>query len=319
MDGSQGGGYPPPAGGQWPGDGSGGTPYGGGHDPYSDPTYGGQGSYGNAYGAPQPQSGGYGDPYGQTPSYGQQPSYEQQPPYGPPAPYGPGGEPPKKSRAGLITGLAIGAAVVVIGGAAAVIGVTSGDDEKPAAASSPLVSGSPSSPAASPSAVDAGGHHSLTVPESVGPYRRMTGSVANRLAETMRKSMNQQQNGKYADVYAKSRIAIYAKNGDATHPLIFVGLSADDSPSVAEELKTHTPSEEVDSTFLGMGLGDAKDYPPGPLGGVLRCGTGTTGGSTASACAWADSSTVGALMAPSSTSAATLAGTTLDLRNAAEH
>ena len=335
MDDSQGGGYPPPSGGQWPGDGSGGTPYGG-HDPYSDPTYGGQGSYGNAYGAPQPQSDGNADPYGQRPAYeqppsygqqppyGQQPSFEQppsygqQPPYGPAAPYGPGGEPPKKRRAGLITGLAIGAAVVVIGGTVAVIGLTSGGDGKPASASSPLASGAPSSPAASPSAVDAGGHHSLTVPKSVGPYRRMTGSVAERLAETMRKSMNQDQSGKYADVYAKSKIAIYAKNGDAAHPLIFVGLAADDSPSIAEELKSRTPSEEVDSTFLGMGLGDAKDYPPGPLGGVLRCGTGPMSGSTATACSWADSSTVGAVIAPSSSGAATLAGTTLDLRNAAE-
>jgi hypothetical protein len=324
VDGSQGG-YPPPAGGQWPGDGSGGTggpggsggsPYGG-HDPYSDPTYGGQGSYGNAYGTPPPQSGGY--PYGQPPAYGQPPSYEQQPPYGQTAPYGPGGEPPKKSRAGLVTGLAIGAAVVLIGGTAAVIGMNSGGDEKPTAASSPLTSGAPTSPAASPSVVDAGGHHSLTVPESVGPYHRMTGSVADRLAATMRKSMNQDQSGKYADVYAKSKIAIYSKNGDAAHPLIFVGLSADDSPSIAEELRTRTPSEEVDSTFLGMGLGDAKDFPPGPLGGVLRCGTGPMSGSTAAACAWADSSTVGAVITPSSSSAATVAGTTLDLRNAAEH
>lgn len=311
MNGGQGGGYPP-AGGQWPGDGSSGTPYGG-HDPYSDPTYG-QGSYGGGpyggtqpygggYGGTQPQSGPYGDPYGQTPAYG---------PGGP----GFGGEPPRKSRTGLLVGLAIGAAVVVIGGAAAIIAVASSGGDKPASASSPLASGSAS---ATPPDSAGGGNRTLTVPESVGPYRRMTGSVADRLAETMRKSMNQDSSGKYADVYAKSKIAIYAKNGDSTHPLIFVGLSANDSPAVAEELRTRTPSEEVDSTFLGMGLGDAKDYPPGPLGGVLRCGTGPMGGSSAAACAWADSSTVGALITPQSDSAATLAGTTLDLRNAAEH
>lgn len=294
MNGGQGGGYPPPAGGQWPGDGSGGTPYGG-HDPYADPAYG-QGSYGGAHGGTQPQGGMYGGPYGQTPSYG------------------PGGGPPKKSRTGLIVGLAAGAVVVVIAAVVAVVAISGGDD-KPTAASSPLASGSPS--ASSP--VNSGGHHSLTVPESVGPYHRMSGSIADRLAATMRKSMNQDQNGKYADVYAKAKIAIYSKNGDTTHPVIFVGLSADDSPTIAEELRSRTPSDEVDSTFLGMGLGDAKDYPPGPLGGVLRCGTGPMGGSTAAACAWADSSTVGALIAPGSGSAATLAGATLELRNAAEH
>lgn len=303
MNGGQGGAYPP-AGGQWPGDGPGATPYGG-HDPYGDPNYG-QGPYGGgSYGGTQPQSGIYGDPYGATPSYGSG---------------GPGGfgvEPPKKSRAGLIVGLAVGAAVLIIGGAIAIVALVPGGHDKPVAASSSASSSSSSG--ATPPVTGGGGHHTLTVPETVGPYRRMTGSVADRLAETMRKSMNQDSSGKYADVYAKSKIAIYSKNGDATHPLIFVGLSADDSPSIAQELQSRTPSEEVDSTFLGMGIGDAKDYPAGPLGGVLRCGTGPMSGSTAAACAWADSSTVGALITPGTGSAADLAATTLDLRNAAEH
>jgi hypothetical protein len=51
---------------------------------------------------------------------------------------------------------------------------------------------------------------------------------------------------------------------------------------------------------------------------VLRCGTGQLSGSTAAACAWADSSTVGAVIVPQSGDVASLAGTTLDLRNAAE-
>jgi hypothetical protein len=97
---------------------------------------------------------------------------------------------------------------------------------------------------------------------------------------------------------------------------LIVGLVI--SPAIANELKSRSASEEVDSTFLGMGLGDAKDYPAGPLGGVLRSGTGPLGGGTAAACAWADSSTVGAVLTPQSGSVASLAGTTLDLRNAAE-
>ena len=120
-------------------------------------------------------------------------------------------------------------------------------------------------------------------------------------------------------VTAKSgKMRVYAKDGDATHPLIFVGMSGNDSPAIANELKSRSASEEVDSTFLGMGVGDAKDYPAGPLGGVLRCGTGPLGGGTATACAWADSSTVGAVLTPQGGSVASLAGTTLDLRNAAE-
>lgn len=314
MNGGQGGTHPP-AGGQWPDDGSGGPPYGG-QDPYGgQPSYGqppyGQGTYGGQpYGNPQPQSG----IYGPTPSYG---------PSGPGGPSGLGGfgaEPPKKSRAGLIVGLAVGAAVIVIGGAITIFAVASNGHAKPAAASSPLPSGAPStSSAATPPATGGGGNHTLTIPETVGPYRQMTGSVADRLAATMRKAMNQGSTGQYADVYAKAKIAIYSRNGDTTRPLIFIGLSGNDSPTIAKELQSRTPSEEVDSTFLGMGLGDAKDYPTGPLGGALRCGTGPMGGSTSTACAWADSSTVGAVITPQTNSAAELAGTTLDLRNAAEH
>jgi hypothetical protein len=226
-------------------------------------------------------------------------------------------EPPKKSRTGLIVGLVIGG-VVVLGGAAALIGLSagssgsSGDDGKPAP-----VTSSAAPPSSSPSAVEAGVPHSIVVPRSVGDYRQMTGSVADRLASTMRKSMGQSQ-GAYAEAYSKAKIAIYSKDGDSAHPLIFVGMSGNDSPAIANELKSRSASEEVDSTFLGMGLGDAKDYPAGPLGGVLRCGTGPLGGGTAAACAWADSSTVGAVLTPESGSVVSLAGTTLDLRNAAE-
>ncbi|MCW2861511.1 MAG: hypothetical protein JWP48_3219 [Actinoallomurus sp.] len=201
---------------------------------------------------------------------------------------------------------------MVLGGAAVLIGVASSSgDKKPAAATS----GAPS-PSSSPSEVDAGVPHSLTVPKSVGGYRRLTGSVANRLSSTMRKSMGE---GSDAGVYSKARIAIYTKNGNSTRPLIFVGMSASDSPAIAEELKSNSPSQEVDSMFVGMGLGDAKDYPAGPLGGDLRCGKGPMSDTTATACAWADSSTAGLLIAPDTGGVAALAATTLSLRNAAEH
>jgi hypothetical protein len=65
-------------------------------------------------------------PYGQQPQqpYGQQPPYGQQyPPQQQPYGYGqsPGYPPPKKSKTGLIIGIALGAAVVLGGGATALI------------------------------------------------------------------------------------------------------------------------------------------------------------------------------------------------------
>ncbi|TQL99567.1 hypothetical protein FB559_5259 [Actinoallomurus bryophytorum] len=304
MNGGQDGGpeHPAPGGGQWPNEGpaQGGTPYGGpaqSPGPYGGPApdpYGGQPGYGN------PQPGPYGGPNG---------------PVGPGGPdtqamwgYGPGAVPPKKSNKGLVTGIVIAGAVVVLGGAAVAVGVASSGDDKPVAATS----GAPTSP------VDAGVPHSIVVPKSVGDYRLLNGSVADRLASTMRKSMGDSAEG-YAEVYAKAKIAIYTKNGDTARPLIFVGLVGSDSPQFAAELKANSPSKEVDSTFLGMGIDNAEDYPAGPLGGALRCGAGSVGAGEATACAWADSSTVGMLIETGGSGAPALAKTTLDLRNAAEH
>lgn len=288
MNGGQGG-FMPPDGGQWPNEG---TPAGGG-TPYGQETYGAPGAYGQGgYGGTQPQGGPYRDPYGAgTPSYGL------------------GGEPPKKSRAGLIIGVAVIAVIVAIGAAAAVVGASSGDD-KPANASPP---------SASPSAVDTDVPHTIGVPRTFGGYRRLTGSVADRLAQTMRKSMNDSNNGKYAGLYTTAKIATYTKKSDPTQTLIFIGLSSSDNPVIAKELKSSSPSKEADSAFIGLGIGDTKDFSPGPLGGVLRCGTGSMGGASGTACAWADSSTVCMVVLPNSRNAAALAGTTLKLRNAAEH
>lgn len=289
------GGFVPPDGGQWPNEGppaGGGTPYGG--QPYDAPgAYGPQPYSQGGYGGTQPQGGLYQGPYGT----------------GIP-PFDPGGEPPKKGHTGLIIGLALVAVIVVLGGLAAVIGSSSGDD-KPAGASAR---------SATPSAADAGVPHTIEAPKTVGGYRRLTGSVADRLAKTMRKSMSEEDNGKYAALYATAKIAIYAKKSDPTHTLIFIGLSSSDNPAVAKELKSRSPSEEVDSAFIGVGIGDAKDSPPGPLGGVLRCGTGSMAGTSGvTACAWADSSTMGVVLVPDSRNARALADTTHKLRNAAEH
>lgn len=279
----------PPDGEQWPNEGSpagGGTPYG--QELSGAPGAYGQRPYGHGgHGSTQPQSGLYQDPYGAVaPAYGM------------------GGEPPKKSRAGLIIGVAVVAVIAVVGVFVAVVGASSGDDK--------LADGSP--PSVSPSAVEAA--RAIKVPRTFGGYRRLTGGTADRTAQSMRKSMN--EDGKDADLYAKAKIAIYAKTSDSTQELFFIGLSSSDNPAIAQELKSNSPSEEADSAFIGMGIGDPKDYPAGPLGGVLRCGVTTTQGITETACAWADSSTSGITVVANSRNTKALASTTLKLRTAAE-
>jgi hypothetical protein len=229
-----------------------------------------------------------------------------------PWPYGPAPEPPKKSRTGLIAALSIGGVIVVLGGIAAAAGMSSGGGKKSSvAASTPA-----SSASASPSAGSTDVPHTVTIPHSFSGYTRTTGSVADRAAKTIRKEMDR-ANSKYAAIYAKAKIAIYTERQAAYRPLFFLGLSASDSPEIGAEFRSSTPSTEVDSVFMGMGVTDAKDYPAGPLGSVLRCGTTPTGAGTA--CAWADSSMLGVVITPQTSGVKALAGTTLDLRNAAEH
>jgi hypothetical protein len=288
---SGGPGYPPPDGGQ-PGWGDT-RPYG-----TTEPQSGVQ-PYGGTYRGPGPQ----GPPTARDWSYGAVP-------------------PPPKNRTGLMIALAAAGAVVVLGGTAVAIGLSSGGGAKPVAATTspaaptpvptPSVTPSPTFPAAD------GVPHSIVVPSEFDDYHRLTGSVADRLIESMRKSAGS-EGGTYAEAVNKSKVAIFTRNGDDTQRLIFVGVSGNDSPVIAAELRSRTPSEEVDSTFLGMGITDTKDFPAGPLGGVLRCGNGTvSGGTKAAACAWADSSTVGSLLTPAGIELEDLAHTTLDLRSAAE-
>jgi hypothetical protein len=249
------------------------------------------------------------NPYGPAPHQGGPMPGGGVPPGGPAPwqPYGPAPIPPKKSRAGLIIALATAGAVAVFGGLAVLVGLSSGGKPKTRAGTA-----APSAPAGAPEANPTDPSHSIDVPASIRDYRRIKGSAADRLVQNMRKSM-----GKSGNTYAKAKIGIYLRKGNAGQPLLFVGMSGSDIPELAAELRSRSASEEVDSMFMGMGVTDTSDFPAGPLGGVLRCGKGATGANAA--CAWADGSVVGMVLTPTSSDIVSLGATALALRNAAEH
>lgn len=217
-------------------------------------------------------------------------------------------------RPGLL--LSATAVVAGCGGFAAVVAVGASESPRTGAVVTIPAHLAVPAPAATPSAP--GGMRSITVPGSVDGYRRRTGRVADRMAENLRKAMEAAQS-QYGTAYGKAKIAIYEPAGASGRPLVFVGLPGKDIPQLAAELRSRPSSAEVDSVFMGMGIMDAKDYPAGPLGGVLRCGKGNAGGTaTAAACVWADGSVVGLAMTPLNADVPGLARLTLALRNAAE-
>jgi hypothetical protein len=255
----------------------------------------------------------------QDPNAGQHwtPPMGGQGPYPPPGPFGYGQYPqgpPPKSRTGLIIGLVVGGVVLLVGAVVAVgavalnlgssgkgkVTLSQGSGSPQPTASSD--SAAPTSAPTSPSAVN-----TFKLPSSVAGYHKETGNVADRIVSQMRAQMT--KDPATAAAYGKARFAIYTNGGTR---LVVVGLAAADDPLIAAGLRSTSPSGEVDQMMVGAGIGNTSDYPAGPLGGVLRCGKGTT----LTMCGWADSSVgVGVI---SNVPASRLARITLSIRAASE-
>jgi hypothetical protein len=262
------------------------------------------GPYGGQYPGQDPTrpQQGWSPPPGPAPYQPQQPSWNYTPP-----------QPPPKSNTGLIIALAAGAAVVLILVGVLAFVLTRGDDKpKPSPQAGSPTTSSPSQ-SATPSPTPTSTTLTLTLPTSVSGYTRSTGSVADRLTTTMRESMIK-ASPEEAEAFAKAKLGLFTK-GDQR--LIFIGVQGSDSPSFASELANKSPSDEVDSMFLGANVSDATDYPAGPLGGTLRCGKGTSNGTPVAMCGWADSSVAALVLVPGM-QPADLAPITLAFRTASE-
>jgi hypothetical protein len=210
--------------------------------------------------------------------------------------YGSYQQPPKKSRTGLIVGLAAGAAVLLVAGGLAVVGVIGSSEMTTARNNGNFTPAAPpptplsSSPAPTPT--QAAPSVTLKIPGSVAGYGQMKGSVAKRHIQDMRQEMRKTASS-YGGIVDKAKIALYTK-GSAQ--LVFIGLSGADSPLIAAALSL-SPSREVDSVFMGSGITNPKDYSAGARGGVLRCGKTRQQGISVAICAWADPSALITLQA----------------------
>jgi hypothetical protein len=222
-------------------------------------------------------------------------AYQTPAPVGTPWMYGSYQQPPKKSRTGLIVGLAVaGAAVLLLGGGLVFAGLA-GSSAKTTARNdgnlTPAVATpepSPSSPAPTPTPTQAPRAATLEIPGSAAGYGQLKGSIAKRSIQQMRRSM-----GRTSAVSGKAKIALYTKG--SSH-LIFFGISGADDPEIAAEL-SNSPSSSVDSVFVGGGIRGPKDYPAGSMGGVLRCAKTRQQGVSLAMCAWADPSVLITLQA----------------------
>jgi hypothetical protein len=203
----------------------------------------------------------------------------------PPPPPAPPVPARQSSLTTLIVGLA-GVAVILLAGGIVAVSVAGDRDQNTAAApriSSP--SSGTSSAAAAPTST------TLRSPKSIGSYRRETGNVAKRLIDDLRKD--------FADTYrdadkdaSKMKAAVYSNDDDDF--LIFIGFTVVDSPGIGRELRSKSPSYTVDMMALGAGISNTKDFPTGPLGGILRCGQQRK--EQGAMCVWATQEVIGMLL-----------------------
>jgi hypothetical protein len=225
-------------------------------------------------------------------------------------------DPHRRSRSGLFVALAVAGLLLVLGGTATMAGVSTRGDEEPTAEVS-SANGSSSAPAA-PFAAGVNEPLEIVLPRSIDGYRKVGGPGPAQAAKGFRRLIGI---GRSADVASTAKIATYERNGNPERSLVFIGLSALGGPAIAEELRTHSPAEEVDATFTSLRMSGARAFPAGPLGGVLRCGSrpiDAGGGGVPRTCVWADRWTIGAILAPSGTSMEMLADLTLGVRDTAE-
>jgi hypothetical protein len=262
------------------------------------PTYPGAPGIQPGYSYPQP---------GQAPGYNWQDQGQWTQPAVPapgsafPAPSASGPQPPKNRHTGLIIGASAAVAVVIIA-----VGLLAATGHLGGGGSRTRTDADTSHPAQS---------HTLTLPRTAAGYTRMSGNVGKRIVGNVRKRAHKSVagSGPWASAYDVAPIGVYDKAGAS--PMLFIGFSADRTPQVAPMLRAQSPGEGIDSFLLGAGVSSTKDFPAGPLGGVLRCGQSRN---SLIYCAWDDSSVL-AVLAEANTTASKLAHVALAFREAAEH
>jgi hypothetical protein len=261
-----------------------GQPYPPQQPSYPGQAYPAQGYPGQAYpGQPNPDVPTSVPPQPGYPAAYGQPDYVQEPGYGmigapPPAP-------PKKSKAVPIILVSLAVLLVLCLGGAAVIFFAardSADDITEAAESA--ATPEPTAPTAPPTTEDVpapAGTITIVEPKTLGGRPKLT-------------------DPQFADV-AKELQAGLADVPGATNTVgaLYGTPSKQDIVVVAGvEAPVDNPTQELNGTFLGAGVGGLKvtgitPVEPGPLGGVAKCGKSKESGVDMVLCGWADDGSVG--------------------------
>jgi hypothetical protein len=270
-----------------------GQPYPG--QPGSGPQYPGQPYPGQPYqGQPNPDvpssvPPGYPSSAPPAPSYGQQPGYPQpeygQPGYGQQPGYGAPQPPKKKSKALPIVLVSIALLLVLcVGGGTAIFLAARNkagniSDEVQKALATPTATTPTDDPTTAPT--KATSTISIVEPKTLGGRPKLTDPQFAGLADEL-----------------KSGLAGVPNAGNTVGALYGTAEKQNIVVIAGAEAPVEDPAKELNSTFLGAGIGGLKvtgitTVPAGPLGGAAKCGNASVSGVKMAMCGWADDGSVG--------------------------
>jgi len=208
------------------------------------------------------------------PGYGQQPGY-------------PVTEPPKRKSKALPIALVAIAVVLVLcvgGGTAAFLLVRNSTEDVAnaleSAAPVPTVT-TEAAPTTEPTPTEAARTITVVEPKKLGGRPKLTDEQFAGIAEQLESDLSE------APGATTSVGALYG-NVAKRDIVVIAGVAA----------PVENPTQELNGTFLGAGVGGLKvtgitDVEPGPLGGEAKCGKADASGVDMALCAWADDGSVG--------------------------
>jgi hypothetical protein len=145
--------------------------------------------------------------------------------------------------------------------------------------------------------------HRLPIPLAFDGYTQINSPDTDRLESQMRSLAGR------PDLFDSASIGFYSHNtGDVPRLIVVVFPAAEFSGGADEAMNSITSGLDVLQSQL-------VSYPPGPRGGTSRCGRPQLGSLPAALCAWADTTSAGAIISPLSLSPARLAQIERDFRS----
>jgi hypothetical protein len=99
------------------------------------------------------------------------------------------------------------------------------------------------------------------------------------------------------DDIAHAKVGVYGRGPQSAPSLLFIGFSANDSPTIGQQLRSEDPGQVTEQVLDGAGAGSAAlSVDAGPLGGSLRCSAVQMDGLDAAVGVWADPDTLGMVL-----------------------